>query len=160
MKNKKDVNYFYDLIVYKNIPEMTSISEIFLNKRKYRREDKIKMLNAMDNSKLHLYKVLNVDEDNAFIEGMDILTGEKFTYIDISASTNSNLKNMYLSNRFITYDDITFGTGLHFAYNMNDKKIINYLKKTKNYQVSDLVRLFDLYYLNLDSKIINFINYI
>ena len=45
-----DATILVDLFVYKNHHKIPSITEIYLNKKKFRNEDKIKMLKSMQKS--------------------------------------------------------------------------------------------------------------
>ena len=56
-------------------------------------------------------------------------------------------KNLYVYNRLISYESITFGTGMHIKINSDDKKFKNFLKKHNYNKYSDLYRCLYLYYL-------------
>ena len=75
LKDKRFFNFDYDdpddrtildeLFIYKNIEGIPSVTEIYLEKNKLRNEDKVKMLNAMNNSYVSLFKIVGVDMDEA-----------------------------------------------------------------------------------------------
>lgn len=52
-----DKTILNDLFMYKNHFKLMSITKIYLQKNKFRNEEKLKMLNSMKNSYLGLFKV-------------------------------------------------------------------------------------------------------
>lgn len=104
-----DMRVLYDLIFYKNHKTMIFITEEYLNKNKFRSEEKVKMLVAMKNSFVGLFKI-----------------------VDISLSLGDRTSDFYIYNRIITYEDISFGSELNITFDKSDKNIIEYIR---NYNV-------------------------
>lgn len=120
-------------------------------KHKFRNAEKIKMLDAMNNSVVGLFKVINIDFENCYVTYEDVFTLKTYKIIDITFSTiYKNLykeKDLYVYNRLISYEGITFGTGMHIKINSDDNKFKNFLKKHNYNKYSDLYRCLYLYYL-------------
>ena len=134
-----------EYVINKNHPEITSITEIYIKKKRYTNEDKVKMLKAMNKSYVGLFKVISTDVNEAYLEIEDVFTKERFKIIDIGGSIDDKIaKNAYYYNRIITVDDISFGTGIHIIFNKDFKGINNYIKNNKKKKSSDIVRLMAL----------------
>lgn len=69
-----------DLFMYKNHSKLISITEIYLQK-KFRNEEKIKMLNSMKNSYVGLFKVVATDRNDGYITYEDVFTKKRFKII-------------------------------------------------------------------------------
>lgn len=150
-ENIDDKSILSEIFVYKVYPSLKSITEEYIEKHKFRNAAKIKMLYAMNNSVVGLFKVINIDFDNCYVTYEDVFTHKTYKIIDITFSTiYKNLykeKNLYVYNRLISYESITFGTGMHIKINSDDKKFKNFLKKHNYNKYSDLYRCLYLYYL-------------
>ena len=126
LKDKRFFNFNYDdpddrtildeLFIYKNIEGIPSVTEIYLEKNKLRNEDKVKMLNAMNNSYVSLFKIVGVDMDEAYVIYEDVFTKKRYKIIDIAMSGSviiDKKRPIYYYNRIITIDGISYGTGIH-----------------------------------------------
>jgi hypothetical protein len=119
-----------DLFMYKNHPKLTSITEIYLQKNKFRNAEKVKMLNSMKNSYVGLFKVID---------------------IAMSSTLKIDKKRMiYFYNRIITFDDISFGTGIHCMMTSEHQLLQEFIKKHNYKKISDFSRCLLLY--NLSKK--------
>ncbi len=148
--NSNEMLVFYELIVYKNHQDMTSITDEFLEKNKFRREDKIKMLQSMKESYVGLFRLVGTDVDNGYAEIEDVFTNKRFKIIDIRLSTvMAPNDKIYIYNRIITYDDISFGTGINISVK-NNKELKKYIKDHKNN--SSFVKCLDLYEISKKQK--------
>lgn len=148
LKVDTDMKVLYNLVIYNNHPAITSITQEYLNKNKFRNEDKIKMLKAMNESYVGIFKLTSIDSENGYIEIEDIITKKKFKIIDISQSILNSIKsskNIYSYNRIITYEDISFSTALYFPFKSDNKELNDYLKKHKNKPYTEFIRTLDLY---------------
>ena len=142
-----------DLFMYKNHPKLTSITEIYLQKNKFRNAEKVKMLNSMKNSYVGLFKVIDVDMNNGYITYEDVFTNRKFKVIDIAMSSTLKIdkkRMIYFYNRIITFDDISFGTGIHCMMTSEHKLLQEFIKKHNYKKISDFSRCLLLY--NLSKK--------
>lgn len=140
-----------DLFMYKNHSKLMSITEIYLQKNKYRNEEKIKMLNSMKNSYVGLFKVVATDRNDGYIIYEDVFTKKRFKVIDIAMSSTlmvDKKRMIYVYNRIITFDDISFGTGIHCMMTSEHKLLKEFIKKHKYKNCSDFSRCLLLYTLS------------
>lgn len=146
--NINDKSILIDLFVYKNHPKISSITEIYIKNKKFKSEEKIKMLNSMNNSYVGLFKIIDADRNNGYVIYEDVFTKKKFKIIDISmSSTFKYNKNriIYFYNRIITFDDISFGTGIHCMMTCKNETLNEFIKKHKLKNCSDFSRCLLLY---------------
>lgn len=137
-----------DLFMYKNHSELMSITEIYLQKNKFRNEEKVKMLNSMKNSYVGLFKVIDTDRSDGYITYEDVFTKKKFKVIDIAMSSTLKVdkkRMIYVYNRIITFDDISFGTGIHCMMTSEHKLLKEFIKNHKYKNYSDFSRCLLLY---------------
>ena len=153
--NPDDVSIMIELFAYKNLKEVPSVTEIYLEKNKFKNEDKVKLLKAMNESYVGLFKVTDIDFDNAYVTYEDVFTKKRFKVIDISMSTFSEVdKNspIYLYNRVITVDGISFGTGIHCNINYKNKEFKKFLKEHDYENGTDFYRCLVLYEISKNEK--------
>ena len=147
LRNDLDFHLFIDFCVYKNHPGIKSVTEHYIDKNKFRNEEKIKMLNAMNNSIISFFKILKCNYEG-FVEVEDVVTGKIYKIIDIALSSSfSNSRIMYFYSRLFTIDDISFLSSF-MSLPTNNKKINNYVKKCKCRNKSKLVQTLEVYNLN------------
>lgn len=134
LNDPDDATVLLELIIYKQQEESTSLTEEYINKNRLRNEEKVKMLNAMNNSHASLFKIIDTDPNTGYVTYEDVFTGKKYQVIDIAMSTSVvvDKKNYnYMYNRLITYDDITFGTGIHCIMRETHPGLLEFIKKYK-----------------------------
>ncbi len=155
-ENDDDLSVLYEIVTYKNHNKMTSITEKYIANKMYREdEEKEKMLKRMNRSYVGLFRILSVDRENAYVELEDIFTKKRFTIIDIGISaTIEEPSSMYIYNRIISYEDISFGTGIHLTFTSDNKKLNDYIKKNQYRNPSNIVRCLDLLEIYRKSEII------
>lgn len=137
-----------DLFIYNNHSKLMSITEIYLQKNKFRNEEKLKMLNSMKNSYVGLFKVVATDINDGYITYEDVFTKKRFKVIDIAMSSTLKVdekRMIYVYNRIITFDDISFGTGIHCMMTSDNKLLKEFIKKHKYKNCSDFSRCLLLY---------------
>lgn len=143
-----DAVIFNELFFYKTHHEIPSLTEIYIKNKKFKNKEKIKMLYAMNNSIVGLFKVINYDHVNGYVTYQDVFTNKKYKVIDIAMSSigkvNENT-NIYIYNRLITYDNVIFGTGLPCTFIENNKSLKEFIKKHKYNNCSDFSRCLILY---------------
>ncbi|MDD4187967.1 MAG: SEC-C domain-containing protein [Bacilli bacterium] len=142
-----DTRVYYDLLIYPNDLEITSITEMYLNQKKFRKEEKIIMLNAMKESYVGFFKIISKDYENSYVEIEDIFTKKKFKIIDIALATLTK-ENVYLYNRVITYNDISFLSGINLSFTFDNPIIKSYIKKydsTNTNHIEKTLKLFKIY---------------
>ena len=165
LKDKRFFNFDYDdpddrtildeLFIYKNIEGIPSVTEIYLEKNKLRNEDKVKMLNAMNNSYVSLFKIVGVDMDEAYVIYEDVFTKKRYKIIDIAMSGSviiDKKRPIYYYNRIITIDGISYGTGIHCIMTGDNKELINFIKKHDYKKSPDFYRCLMLYDISKKEK--------
>ena len=153
--NPDDVSIIIELFVYKNLKEVPSVTEIYLEKNKFKNADKVKLLKAMNESYVGLFKVTDIDFDNAYVTYEDVFTHKKFKVIDISMSAFSKVDDdnpIYMYNRVITVDGISFGTGIHCNLSYKSKEFRKFLKEHDYKNSTDFFRCLTLYEISKKTK--------
>ena len=146
--NDNDMAVFTELFIYKNYPTLVSVTEVYLQKHKFRKEEKIKMLNSMMNSYASLFKIIDIDIKNGYVIYEDVFTKQKFKIIDIAMSSTLKIDSKnptYIYNRIITCGDISFGTGLPCIMTYKFKPLQKFIEKYKNKNISGFVKCLMLY---------------
>ncbi|MBR2827978.1 MAG: hypothetical protein IKE70_01945 [Bacilli bacterium] len=153
-----DAVIFNELFIYKTHENLPSLTELYLEKKKFKGPNKVKLLNAMNNSFVSLFKIIDCDHETGYVTYEDVFTKKKYKIIDVAMSSLANINNKkekYAYERLITYEDITFSTGLPLMFEINDKKIVSFIKKYKKEKCSDFSKCVILYDLSKKSKIRN-----
>ena len=134
--NISDALLLEELLIFKNHEDVTSVTEIYLQKNKFRNEEKVKLLQCMNNSFASLFKVISSDVSNGYVVIKDFFTDKEYQVIDINLASaysfvsEQGKNNVYIYSRLITYDDISILTGgICFVEVINKLKNILYHKK-------------------------------
>lgn len=146
--DENDRTILTELLVYKNHPKLKSVTEVYLENNRFKKEDKIKMLNSMNNSYASLFKVLKVDRGNGYVFYQDVFSKRTFKIVDVSMSSSlikAPKQDIYFYNRIITYDGISFGTGIHCMMSSNNKGLKQLLKENKLKNRSNFKKCIYLY---------------
>ena len=155
IENPDDATIMCDLFIYKTKKEVPSITEIYLDKKKFKIEEKIELLKAMNNSFASLFKIVDVNREEGYVCYEDVFTDKRYNVIDVSLSITHIVdeKNpFYMYNRLITYDGITFGTGIHCMLTGENKKLNEYLKEKRYEKECPMVRCLSLYLISKEEK--------
>lgn len=138
---------FYDINIYKMTPNSNSITEAFLQPRRYRRPDKIAMLENMQNSAMGLYEVIDIDSDQGYVSLQDVFTHRVYKVIDLAMSVKDTQPDVYIYRRVITADNISFGVGVALLFKKTDKFILDFIKRNSaNYHTQgEIIRFYELY---------------
>ena len=136
-----------NIIIYKNSSTANCLTGEYLRKNKFRKPEKVEFLRAMLNSEAGLFEITKTDEENAQVKMKNVLSGKEYLVTDIALSGNKNNDKFYWYNRIITYNGISFGTGVGIIFEKNDKFIINWINENKkNYnEKEEMVRFLTLY---------------
>jgi len=118
---------FYDVLIYKSAPNANCITEEFIRSNRYRKPEKIELLNCMLNSKLGLFEVAETDFNEGFALLKDVFTGTEYKITDIGLSGNQNA-DFYIYTRIITYWGVSFCAGLNFVFSQTDDFIKNHIR--------------------------------
>ncbi len=70
---QEDSQAYYDMVMYKQAPNMNCITEDFIQKHRYRRADKIELLHSMLHSKRGLLEVTGTDVNEGYAYLQDVL---------------------------------------------------------------------------------------
>ncbi len=145
--NDDDIQILCELFIYRSHPKLKSIVDIFLENKKFRKAEKIKMLESLRDSFAGLFEVVDIDTDQGFVFIRDIFTGKEFKIVDIKLSTFplNKVNKKYYYNRIITYEGISFGTGVNCTVLKDNKNLKSFLKIYKSNKYSDLLRCIILY---------------
>ncbi len=157
-----DAVIFNELFMYKTHNKFPSLTEIYIQKKKFKSQEKVKMFYAMNDSIVGLFKVIGYDNVNGYVTYQDVFTKKKYKIIDISMSSLGKLnegRELYIYNRIIVYDGIWFGTGLPCIFNGNNKWLKDFIKHHKYTSSSNFSRCLMLYDIARNGEKINAVNY-
>lgn len=146
--DEDDITILSELFIYKNHNKIPCLTDIYLDKKIFRNKDKVKILNAMKNSYVGLFKVIKTDSDEGYVYYQDVFTNKRFKLIDIALSSTlvvDKKKPIYIYNRIITIDDISFATGIHCTFSWRNKYLKEFIKKHRYNTCSDFSRCLLLY---------------
>lgn len=146
---------FFDILIYKTAPNVNCITEEFIKNNRYKKLEKINLLQSMLDSKLGLFEVIEVDSKEGYVYIKEVFTSMEYKLIDIALSSNKDTKSFYLYTRIITHCNISFNSGLNFAFNKKDSFIKNFINiNRKDYTpIGEFKRFAELYnYFSNNSK--------
>ena len=146
--NYDDRTILDELYIYSGTSNCPSIIDIFLDNNKFRNKEKLEMLNCMKNSIVGLFKVIKVDTEEGYVTYEDVFTHNKYKVIDIALSSSFMINKkieLYCYNRIITYEDISFTTGIHCMMTYDNKKLRKFIKNHKYKKNNDIYRCLKLY---------------
>ena len=147
MESDLGVRTFYDLVIYKSAPNMNSITEEFIAKKRYRKPEKNEFLQSMLNSTIGLFEVVKIEVDTAYVTLKNVFTGQEFKILDIGLSGSPGADRNYLYTRIITYKETSFGTGFSMLFPKTDAFICKFIstEKKKPQPLSEIARMTKLY---------------
>jgi len=128
---KTDSQAFFDFIIYKSSPINNCITEDFISNRRYKKPEKIELLQSMLKSKLGLFEVTQTEMMEGYADLKDVFTGAEHKIIDIGLSGQQSFNDYFLYTRIITHRGISYGSGLNIIYKKTDKFIKNFIKDNK-----------------------------
>lgn len=85
--DEDDITILSELFIYKTHSKISSLTDIYLEKKIFRNKDKLRMLSAMKNSYVGLFKVIKTDSEEGYVYYQDVFTNKKFKIIDIAMSS-------------------------------------------------------------------------
>lgn len=129
---KEELNVFMDFLVYPHFDDC--LCDLFLRNKKVRSEKNISMIQAMKSSKIGLYQVKHIDQDDCLVTLENMLTREEVTIVDerMSVMHGKHMPKNFFLLRIITWNDISFQTGLAILFDKNDGSIRRWIKKNRN----------------------------
>jgi hypothetical protein len=153
---------FANVSMYKISSRIKSMSEIFLEEGKYKTPSEKEMLEAMANSEAGLCKIVEKDENNGYVYLRDVLSGKNHCITDIALSGIMGDSEGYIYTRIITFQGISFNSGLLPSFSKDSQFIIDWIERhSKIYNPQEeLHRFLDLYneYLERPGHIVTYVN--
>lgn len=135
-----------NVLVYKNSCNTNCVTEEYIEKKKFRTEEKNELLESMLNSIAGLFEITETDREKGQVHLKDVLTNKEYCITDIGFSSNLHNDKIYLYTRIITYQDISFGTGFNLVFDKNDKFICKWIKENLNKpEKQEIERVIELY---------------
>ena len=131
LETREGIQGFYDSIVYKSARNINCITEDFIKNHRYRKPEKIELLQSMLQSKLGLFEITGTDMNEGYAYIKNVFTGDEYTLIDIGLSGDQNFGDFYIYTRIISYHGINFGTGLNLIFEKKDNFIKNHILSHK-----------------------------
>lgn len=156
--DEDDITILSELFIHKTHSKIHSLTDVYLEKKIFRNKDKLRMLNAMKNSYVGLFKVIKTDSEEGYVYYQDVFTNKKFKIIDIAMSSTLKVDKkmpIHIYNRIITIDNISFATGMHCTFGWKNKELNEFIKTHKYNSCSDFSRCLLLYDISKkDNKLI------
>ena len=147
LSTQKGTQGLYDILIYKTIHNMNCITEVFIKKEHYKKQEKKDFLNNMLNSKPGLFEVtaINMEEGYAYIKNM--LTGAENKIVDVGLSGNQNNDDVCIYTRIITHNGISFSSGLNLVFKKDSSFIKEHIKRHMNNfsEETEFTRFIELY---------------
>ena len=153
--NPDDLSIITELFVYKTQEKIPSLTEIYLEKNKFRNKEKVEFVNAMNQSFASLFKIVATDRENGYVTYEDVFSHKKYKIIDISMSSShivNKKKPVYMYNRIITIGDISFATGIHCMLTWENEKLTEFLKHAKYDSKNTASMCLKLYQISKEEK--------
>jgi hypothetical protein len=145
--DEKQLKSFMDIIIYKHLPQMNCITEEFIKQKRFKKPEKMELLNSMLESRLGLYEIQAVDKENAYVDLRNVLNDDKVRIIDKGLSGHLVWDDFYIYTRIINFQGMAFDTGLTFFFDKKDRTIRKFIRKEKKKydEKKELTRFFELY---------------
>jgi hypothetical protein len=131
MESDRSVHAFYDRLIYKVFPNVNCITEEYIQSHRYRKPEKVELLQCMLASRLGLFEVVSKDSTEGYVHLRDVLNGQEYTLTDIGLSGDFGSDDFLIYTRIITYRGVSFGTGLSLTFDKNDSFIKSFIKRHK-----------------------------
>ena len=147
MESREGPHAFYDRLIYKVSPNISCLTEKFIQTNRYRKPEKIEFLRSMLDSKLGLFDVTAIDSNEGYAYIKEVFTGEEYKITDTGMSYNKSFSDYYIYTRIITHHDVSFNTGLSLMFDKKDRFILDFIKRhTKDYKpLGEMIRFTELY---------------
>jgi hypothetical protein len=136
-----------DILVYKAAPNMNCITEFYINSKRFRKPEKVELLQSMLDSKPGLFKITKVDRGEGKVHIEEVFRGDTYKLTDMGLSGDPAPNRFYLYTRIITCGGISFSTGLNLVFSKEDPFIKKFIKhQKKDYKpLGEFVRFTELY---------------
>ena len=138
LRDDLEMRIFTELQVYKNHPKMLSVTEEYIEKNKFKNKEKLELLEAMNNSFISFFKIVEKNYDG-YVKIVDLVTGKEYQIIDIGLSSPLYKNDFYMYSRIFSVDGIYFASSL-FPFPKNNKNLNNYINNLKRKHKSNIVK--------------------
>lgn len=147
LENRESAQAFFDMLIYKPAPNTNCITEEFIQKQRYRKEDKVALLHSMLSSTPGLFEIVGADANEGYVFIQEVFTGAQHTLIDVALSGSGNYSDLYLYVRIIEHQGICFNSGLNLTFFKTDPFIQEHIRRhRKSYdQNGEFIRFTQLY---------------
>ena len=131
MDTEEGAQAFYDLIFYKNAPNINCITEDFIDNHRYRKPEKIEFLQSMLDSRLGLYEVTGKEIGEGYVYLKEVFTDRECKIVDTGVSCNPAAEDCYYYARILSYKGVGFFGGLNLVFRKTDRFIINFIRQNR-----------------------------
>jgi hypothetical protein len=148
-----DYNLFLKLIIFLDVDDKSLVNK-YLENNKFRKEEKINMLKSLSKFKVGLYRIVEVDESNAYVTLKNIKTLDRIKIVDEGLSMSYKMfkdRDFCLLGLSIEYDDITFNEISIPIINEN-KYVYEFIKMYKSNKLNNLEVLINGFLLDYNKK--------
>jgi hypothetical protein len=138
---------FYEFIVFKSAPNMNCITEDFIEKSRYKKPEKIELLQSMLDSRMGLFEITGTDMKEGYAYLKEVFTGKEYKITDIGLSGTEKHDDIYIYTRIISFQGICFGSGMSLFFYKNEKFIEDHIQrhKTEYKSEEEYLRFVQLY---------------
>lgn len=146
LETQEGAQAFYDMLIYKSAPNMNCITEEFIQKHRYRKPEKIEFLHSMLSSELGLFEIVGTDFSEGYVYLKNVFTGGDCKIVDTGLSGSQN-NDFYIYTRIITYQGLSFSSGLNLIFEKSDSVIKSHIQRhQKNFNPNgEFIRFTQLY---------------
>lgn len=82
-QEENSITVFYELFMYKNHHKIPSLTEIYIKQKRFKDKEKIKLLYAIRDSVVGLFKIIKCDHASGYVTYQDVFTKKRYKIIDI-----------------------------------------------------------------------------
>lgn len=144
-----DLSIVNEVAFYKVHKDIESLTEYFIKNKLFDKKELNDFLESMKNSYVSLFQIIKTDINTGIVTYEDIFTKKHVRIIDVARCKQEVLRqappNYYFYNRIITYDGVTFGTGMHCSFEMITPELYKIISDKKFKDYSDLTHCLLLY---------------
>lgn len=137
---------FYDFMEYPHFKGC--LCDKFLREHKFRSKQNVSMVQAMLASERGLFQITDINKDNCIVILEHMLTGNKVSIVDETLAISAQLpikELLYL--RILTWEGVTFQSGVAIQFPKNYSEIRKWIKENKT-QNNTTKQMFELYLLD------------
>lgn len=147
METDQGIQAFLNVLIYKTAPNINCITEEYIRIKRYSKPEKTALLQSMLDSKAGLFEVTDMTTGEGYVTLKNVFTDETYRLTDIGLSASRNALQNYIYLRVITYQGISFDTGLNVVFDKNDPFIKSFIKRHKqDYKpLGELMRFLELH---------------